>query len=947
MQQKHVIHSIIFILFFVTVSCSQKYPLIHKDDGLFHPGLIYGRLANGFQYILMQNNTPEDRVNMHLNVFAGSMHETEDQQGVAHYLEHMLFNGSEHYKPGELIDYFQTIGMDFGADANAHTSFFNTIYDLSLPRGDEKQIKEALVIVKDYAKGALLLKSEVDKERGIILAEKRERDSVSHRTFKKTLEFELPGSLFNRRFPIGIERTLKAVSQRSLKAYYDQWYRPDNMVLVVVGDFKPSQVEPLIKRYLSTLSPRTVFKKGHGYVFWEEHLGNKAFYHHEPESGSTEVTIETISYTSFENETVEDIKQKTLDRLANTILQHRLSRMVSTQRGDFTEASAYSGKFLRHLSASVINASCKPENWESVLLQLENTLRQCLKYGFTPKELERVKNEFTASLEKRVNQSNARKSSDLAKEILRKINQKELLLSPEQRLSLLKPFIASVRIQDVNQAIQTAWSKKHRLIIVTGNARILSENPVEFILNVYNKGQAVSVNPYTDFKSGYFPYLETPKLQTGKIPVSEQIDELDISTIKLKNNIRINLKQTDFKPNQFLFKVCFGEGKRAEPRNFPGISLISESVINLSGLGKLDLDQFEEVLSDKKIRIKFGINENHFQFSGSCVPLESELLFQLIYHYLRDPGFRKEAVQLYKTRYSQQFENLLRTTDGIIQIKGNAFLGGYDHRFGLPPPLTIEKYTLEDIDNWLRPNFDSAPMEISIVGDFDRDTILSYAFQYLGALKKRENFSSGTGYSEKIIFPKGQTLDLKMDTKIQSGTIRVAFLTDDFWDIHQTRRLSILARIFSERLRLVLREALGQAYSPYVYNDASIRFKNYGILHVVVNIDSKNINLAYEKIKRITNDILENGISDKAVKIALNPVLTHLKVIRKTNDYWLNSVMANSFRYPVKLEWAKTMIDSYETVNKKDMEKLSKKFLRIGDSALITIRPEDIDDSLR
>lgn len=148
--------------------------------------LVHGVLENGFQYLLMKNTTPKDRVSVHLNVFTGSVSEMDHEQGMAHFLEHMLFNGSEHFKPGELITYFQSIGMDFGADANASTSFFNTVYDLSLPKGDEKHLEDAFVVIKDYAEGALLLQSEIDRERGVVLAEKRERDSVSFRTFKRS-----------------------------------------------------------------------------------------------------------------------------------------------------------------------------------------------------------------------------------------------------------------------------------------------------------------------------------------------------------------------------------------------------------------------------------------------------------------------------------------------------------------------------------------------------------------------------------------------------------------------------------------------------------------------------------------------------------------------------------------------------------------------------------------
>jgi len=310
-------------------SCAPEHSIIVPDPGIqTDPGIVSGVLPNGFKYFLMENSLPEGRVNIHLNVFAGSLQETNEQQGVAHYLEHMLFNGSEHFKPGELIEYFQSVGMDFGADVNAHTSFFNTVYDLSLPKAVDKRIDEAFVVIQDYAEGAFLLESEVDRERGIILAEKRERDSVYYRTFKKSLEFELPGSLFNQRFTIGTEPVIKKADRKLLKAYYDKWYRPDNMALIVVGDFKIKTILPMITKRFSRLTPRTFFSKSSLPTQWKEHKGIKPFYHYEPEAGSTDITIETVSWIPFEEQTLDNIKKQTLDDIANSMLQNRLSRMV-------------------------------------------------------------------------------------------------------------------------------------------------------------------------------------------------------------------------------------------------------------------------------------------------------------------------------------------------------------------------------------------------------------------------------------------------------------------------------------------------------------------------------------------------------------------------------------------------------------------------------------------
>jgi len=923
-------------------SCGPKHVIIEQSDNGIptDPGIVYGVLPNGFQYVLMENSLPADRVNIHLNVFAGSMQETDEQQGVAHYLEHMLFNGSEHFKPGALIEYFQSIGMDFGADANAHTSFFNTVYDLSLPGADQQHMDEAFMVIQDYAKGALLLETEVDRERGIILAEKRQRDSVSYRTFKKTLEFELPGALFNQRFPIGIDSVIKKADQKLLKSYYHKWYRPDNMVLVVVGDFDIKSVQPILIKRFSKLKSPTFLLKNPLPVDWKEHQGIKTFYHYEPEAGSTDVTIETISRIPFKNQTLDTIKKRTLNRIADSMLQNRLSRMVTKQTVDFSQGSVFSGSFLHHISLSVISASCDPDKWKQSLGQLENALRQGLEYGFAKKELARVKADFISSLEKQVKQAGSRKSPDLSQEILRTINQKGLFLSPIQKKDLLEPYIKSISLKDTHEALKETWSKNHRLILVTGNADIQTIEPETTLLDIYQKSLADRVYKHEEFASKTFPYLELPSSKSGIRTRTDNVKNLGITTLDFHNNIRINLKKTNYKQNEFLFKVCFGEGKKSEPLSSPGLALVSESVIRNSGFGNLDTDQLEETLAGKNVGIGFSVNDSYFSLSGSADPKEAELIFQLIYHSFKDPGYRPETLSLAKTRYKQQYESLIRKPEGIMQIKGNLFLAGNDTRFGLPYPDTVNQYTLNDIRNWLAPSFQNSSIEVSIAGDFDLENMINLASKYLGAFEKRKPFPNELTDSGKIIFPKGEKLELTLETKIDTGVVHVAFLTDDFWDIMQTRRLAILSKVFSERLRVVIREELGETYSPYVYNDPSMRFDNYGIMHAVVNVKPERYKFVYNKIKEIIDSLSVDGISKKETMLALKPVLSHLKILRKTNNYWLNSVMANSSVHPQKFDWANNMTKSYKSITNDDLILLAKKYLSIDNSALVIIKSE-------
>lgn len=941
MNKNAIVVKAVVFCFLLIASCTPRHSIISTGNGILtDPSVITGTLPNGFQYLLMQNPVPENRVFIYLNIFAGSLNETDEQQGVAHYLEHMLFNGSNHFKPGELIEFFQSIGMEFGSDANAHTGFYNTVYNLSLPDGDQKHMEDAITVIEDYAEGASLLDSEIDRERGIILAEKRERDSVSYRTFKKALEFELPDSILSQRFPIGMDTVIYNADQKLLKAYYDKWYRPDNMALIVVGDFDIKTVKSIITERFSKLASRNSFFNSTLSTRWKEHEKIKVLYLYEPEAGKTTITLETVLWKKFEPETIDTLKSKTLTEISNSMLRNRLSKMVNNQTGGFSNVSVYSGSFLHNVSLSVINATCDPEKWQESLKHIESALRQGLVHGFEKNELDRVKSDFLSDLELDVNQSGTQKSPDISNEILTAINQKELILSAQQRRDILNPYIQSISLQDTKDTLNKFWPKEPRLVIVTGNADLRATDPEINILNIYQKSSVEKIEKYTESESKTFPYLETPEPSTSIIKTKEDnVRDLGVTTIDFNNNVRLNLKHTDYKKNEILFKLCFGEGKKSEPISKPGLSFIAESVIKKSGLGQLNADQMEEALAGFKISIGFDINDNHFSFSGSSDPDDIELIFQLIYHHLKDPGFRKEALNISRIHYQQMYNSLMRTPEGIMRIKGDLFLAKNDSRFGLPDPSKIMQYSLDDVKDWLTPYFENSPVEMSIIGDIDKEKIISLACKYLGTLNKKEDMINTNAFPLKQInFPESEQIDFEIDSKIKFGIVHVTFLTDDFWNIEQTRRLSLLSKIFSEKLRLVIREELGETYSPYVYNDPSSIFDHYGIMHIVVNVKPDKHEYIYQKIIEIVKLLTLEIISEKEMNKALKPIINHLEVYIKTNEYWLNSVMANSYHYPKKLEWAENLIRDYNSITNEELFLLAKRYLRTEKSALIRIK---------
>lgn len=916
---------------------------VTADQVLKDPAVVHGTLSNGFQYVLMKNTTPKGRVGVYLNIFAGSAHETVDEQGMAHYLEHMLFNGTEHFSPGELVTYFQSIGMDFGADVNASTSFFHTVYDLNLPKGDLTHLEDALKVLKDYAAGALLLEEEIDRERGIILAEKQERDSVFYRTFKSTFAFELQGSILPQRMPIGEESVIETTDQRRLKQFYDRWYRPDNMVLIMVGNMDIQAAEKWITAQFQSLEPRLpeslYAPKG---IHWNTHQGIKPFYLFEPEAGNTQITIERIEYTDFAYETEGSLKQEVIRTLADTMLEHRMSRMIQEGSVAFSSASAYSGRFFNYVNAAAVTAKCDAKHWDTSLAQLEKLLRQALETGFTQKELDRVKADFLADLETNVRQADTRKTSELAKSLLTAVQTKNWFLSPVQAGDLLAPFVESLSVDQVNTAFQTSWNPDHRLVMVTGNADIASnpsESAEQAILNVLNDSARRKADLFQPELSTTFPYLPVPKTPATIQDIEKNVKDLEISRIDFDNHIRLNLKQTDFQKGRFLFKVVFGHGRSCEPADKPGIAFISEQTVHKSGLGSMTLDQLNAALAGRDVTMEFTVEDTFFSLRGSADPGETKLVFQLIRSFLTDPGFRQESLDLAKNQYRQMYEALKQTPDGIVRIKGDRFLAGGDPWFGMAHPDEVDRLTLTDIQSWLTPYFNQGRFEVSLVGDFDSAQVVSHARTLWGGFNPLEKAVHCQNDLDPVQFPEGEHLSLTLDTKIDKGVVRIAFLTDDYWDVDLSRGLSMLSRVLSEHLRKTIREKLGAAYAPYVYNHPSMVHDKYGVMQMVVPVSHETVDQVIQTLHEIIAGIRNNGISERETELALAPVLKQLEVLRETNAYWLNSVMAGSRKHPEKLDWAHTIVSGYSGLTHKEMTALADTYLDLEKAALIRILP--------
>jgi len=910
-----------------------------KSDLLPDPTLVFKKLPNGFRYVLMENHYPKNRVSMHLYVLAGSTYESDTQQGLAHFLEHMLFDGSTHFQPEELVKYFQSIGMKFGPDANAHTGFDRTVYDMLLPEGDGESLENGLVVMKDFAEGALLLPSQVEKERRVVLSEMRTRDSSSYRTYISTINFEFPNAIISKRLPIGKEEVLKSTERRDLKKFYDTWYRPEKMILVLAGDFDTKLAATLIDNKFSSLAPRA--PPGIVPEFGDiSHKGVKPFYHFEKESGNTTVSIEAVKKVPSEADSLDFQKKRLTKDIANQIVKHRLDALARESDTPFTSASISSGNFLHQIKYAEISADCNPENWKDSLSLIEQTLRKALKYGFTESELARVKKDFLSELDNAVKEASTRNSHDLARKIIWSLNADRVFMSPEQKKELLASIVNSVTLKNVHDAFKEIWPSDDRLVLVTGNAKLTDINmdPETQILDTYFNSRSVTVSRPIKKSSVIFPYLPEPEKE-GRIIRTKKIPDLGIVQVDFKNSVRLNLKKTDFKANQVIVNLAFGRGKSCEPLNMPGLALLTANVMNKSGLGVLKREEIERALSGKNTSVTFRVGEDRFLLKGETVTREVPLLFELLYTHFVDPGFRKEAYERSLKLYRQKYMALSSSIDGAMELSGVRFLAGGDNRFGLTDFKNFNKLTIDNVRSWITQSMGNDDVEVSIVGDFDMESTIKLVSKYFGSLSLKPIINQP---KEKRlpVFPVGQSKAISASTKIQKGLIVVAYPTEDLWDISRTRRLSVLSAIISDRLREQIREKLGAAYTTFAFNRPSRVYPGYGVLQAWAYVDPQEADGLIKNIKKISSDLVKDGLTRDELHRAIAPSLTSIKDMLRKNTYWLDTVLTGSEKYPQQIDWSRTINKDYASITQEEVSNLAEKYLDNHRTATIIVRPD-------
>ena len=902
------------------------------------PKAVFGRLDNGLRYVVLPHDEPPGRASLRIYMDVGSLMEADDQQGMAHFLEHMAFNGSRHFPGGEMVEYFQRLGMGFGADTNAHTSFKETVYMLELPRVEAKLIEEGLQLFRDYLDGMKLEAKEIDRERGIILSEKLSRDSIEYRTMIAGYKFALPESLLPNRLPIGIEETLKTMQRPRFVDFYETWYTPERAMVVAVGDFKDvPAVEAEIRRQFGDAKARRPASADPSLGKISTGRGLIAKLHTEMEAKAVDISLEILRPARNLPDSAASRREKMVRDLADAMLNQRFSKLAKAEGAPILGAESYSYEYLEFVEVIGAMAQCAPEQWQAALALIETELRRAVEHGFTDAEFEEAKASLLKNAQLRAAQADTRKSRDLASGLVKVMASKKVFTHPVADLSRIEAALAALGKEECHRAFAETWSSADRQIFVGGNLQLDGDAGAK-ILATYRDSQAKRVEAPAAEETAAFAYANPGP--AGKV-VSQQVEaDLEVTRVVLANGVRVNLKPTPFEKGSVRVTLNFGGGKLSAPADKPGLIAFANSAFIAGGLEAHSADDLRRIFASRTVSVDFSVGDEAFLLAGRTTAQDLEAQLQLLAAHLIAPGYREEAQRQFEKNLEPLYVQLQHTAEGIMNDKVVSFLHGGDFRFTFPEIEEMRRRNLGELKEWLTPALARDVLEVAIVGDFETAAALEAVTRTLGALPERATAKPAYAKERRIEFPSPQTKDLPFSTEIPKAVAALYWPTGDMLDIQRTRRLSLLAAILDDRLRVKVREELGETYSPACYHVANDTFTGYGYMTAMIECKPEQADALAKLVTEIAAKLAGGPISQDEFERAQKPLLSQLEQMRRDNRYWSQNVVRNCQEHPERLDWARSMMSDFQGITLAELQELARTYLPAERAVAVKVLPQ-------
>lgn len=917
----------------------------HEESDLQpDPKVHFGSLPNGFRYAILPHREPPERVSLRMVFQVGSLMEEEGEEGLAHYLEHMAFKGTRRFPEGEMIAYLQGLGMAFGPDTNASTGMDHTTYMLELPDNSPDRIREGLELMRDYGDGILFDPAEIDRERGVILAEKQTTDSVRYRTLKAWMNFLMPDTLFPQRLPIGLRESIRSFQQNDFLRFYNRWYVPERMILVMVGDLDPRDWEEIIAGVFSDLeAAKSPDDPDVGSLSAPD--GLVIGFHRETEAPFIRVELNTIRDQIHRVDDRARRELRILENLANRILSRRLARLSEEEDAAFLSGGAGSFDWYDAFEIGFVSLQLEPGPWEDALETLEQEWRRALLYGFTNEEVDEAWSQLLNDVREADRRAEGRTSRSIASELAATLRQDRVFLSPADERLLVESLEPEVTAERLHGVFQERWQDAPLHLFISGDLQPLTD-PEILAREVWASSQRSSLDPPEERTITIFPY--TYFGEGGDILEVERLPEIDAVRYDFANGVRLFVKQTDFEPGAVEVAFRFGRGLLSLPESAAGLPLFAENIFIEGGLGLTSFDDLRSILAGRTVSSSFGVAEDAFVLSGSTQPDELELQLQLLTAYLLDPGYRDSAERRFRRSLPGFYRSLESTWQGILRSRVRPFLREGDHRFSFPDAELMATFEIDQVRAWIDPQRRRLPVEVQVVGDIDPARVAIEVAETLGTLTFQEAPPSLPDEWSSLRFPpvKPEPVDFTFTSEIDQAVVLISWPSHPEQPVERSRRLSVLAAVLENRLRERIRDDMGVAYTLSVWNQPSSTF-DYGQFNVLVITDHDSMKDVEAAVLELLPETSQRP-GDELFAQAHQPLLRQLELAQRDNHYWID-VLSGADQEPERIEWAADLLADFKSITPDELPDLAREILRPGEARFIRIfnhpAPKDSEEA--
>ena len=905
-----------------------------ESDVPVDPGYTFGRLDNGMRYVIRSNATPEGTALVRMQIDSGALEETESERGLSHYLEHMAFNGSKGIPEGEMIKLLEREGLAFGADTNASTGFEAITYMLNLPRNDEALLGTALMLMRETASELTIAEDAVERERGVILAERRDRAGFQLRNFEGNVAFLAPGARYAQRIPIGTLEVLEAARAEQIQALYQRTYTPANTVLVVVGDYPVGVVEAAIRARFAdwqaapapetpAAGPIDAARKGLTDIHVDPAL-------------SESVTISRLAPWRDQPDTIANRDEARLRQIGYAIINRRLTRLARGEGAPFRGASLGSGDIFEDARITSLQVGSADGEWQKGVLAAAREVNQALTYGFTQAEVDEQLANIRTALENAVKSAGTRSNGVFATAALALASDERVPTTPEWQLAEFERLVPAITPVAVWQAVLAdAAPLDDPLIRFEG--RSAPEGGEAALRAAFAEGMALPIAAPVDTGPLAFGYSDfgTP----GRVASDMTEERLGIRRIIFANGVRLNLKRTDVRKDRIAVTFAIDGGDLMNTRDAPLATYLTSSLAS-GGLGKHSQDEITSVLAGRSVSFGLGSNPDAFTASSVTTPRDLLLQLQVLTATITDPGYRPEGVERFRKNIDNFFNTLDSTPGRALAAASGAILSDNDPRFSLQPKEAFFALDYASLRAAIDDRLARGAIEIALVGDLDEDNAIAAVAATLGALPPREQaFNPRTeNRTRSFTAARGQRV-LTHKGEPDQALLQWYWPTTDDSDLAETLRLDLLSRIVRLELTDRLREELGQAYSPSAGSQPSHYYPGYGNFIIGTSVAADQIEASRAAMRGLIADLRKGPLDADVLDRARKPYLEDHNNALKDLGGW-TALAARAQSEPQRLDRFITLPSVMAAITPEDIHQTALRYLAPEAAVEFSVLPE-------